>query len=274
MANEHHHGEVFCVFFKKSLLNQKMLLWLKPVVIAVATIASAQLLAKIHKDKIDRFAMGIVRDIGRFKAKKRRNMNSKGLISTLMKQDDLDEEMKLILNPEDEDQADLPTYTDKELLEFGSGIDGKPILIGVLGHVYDVSAGSKFYGEDGDYYVFAGHDITYSLATGCKTQECVNKKSDKFEDHELSEAKRWLSFFHLHDKYKIVGKMESNYVDVLLDSLIEASASQDEDEDSEEAQPENGEAQSESVSSAAGSGSGSDLWTWIYPSGIDTYPEI
>ena len=198
-----------------------LIIWIKPILIAAATIGSAKILAHIHKDTIDRFAMGFFRDIGRYKAKKRRNLNSKGLISTLMQQDDLNEEMKLILNPDDEDQTDLPTYTDTELYEFGNGHDGKPLLLGILGHVYDVSAGSKFYGEKGDYAAFAGHDVTYSLGTGCKAIECVQRKAvDTFTEKELNEAKRWLSFFHLHDKYKIVGKIESNYVDILLDDLI------------------------------------------------------
>lgn len=207
-----------------------MVLWWKPLIAAVASIGSIHVLLKLNKDNIDRFAMGVVRDIGRYKAKKRRNMNSKGLMSTLMKQDDLNEELKIILSQDDKDGADLPTYTDKELFEFGSGQDEKPILIGVLGHVYDVSAGYKFYGEGADYEVFAGHDVTYSLATGCKTIECVATKSEDFTEKELNEAKRWLSFFSMHDKYNLVGKMESNYVDLMMDELIEKSTAKDEND--------------------------------------------
>ncbi|EEC43166.1 predicted protein, partial [Phaeodactylum tricornutum CCAP 1055/1] len=55
------------------------------------------------------------------------------------------------------------TYTLGELWEFGNGIDDNPILIAVLGRVYDVSAGERFYGETGPYHVFAGRDVTYAL---------------------------------------------------------------------------------------------------------------
>jgi predicted heme/steroid binding protein len=210
---------------QRTKVNTKMTLLvglLRPAIIAIASIVSVKIFATIHDDRINQIAMGIFRDIGRYKAKKRRNMSSKGLISTLMKKDDVNEEMKIILDPENEDQTNLPTYTEDELLDFGNGKDGKPILIGVLGHVYDVSAGKKFYGEDGDYSQFAGHDITYSLGTGCKAEHCVEMKpDDTFTEKQLSEAKRWLSFFHLHDKYHIVGKMESDYVANLLDDLIE-----------------------------------------------------
>jgi predicted heme/steroid binding protein len=209
-----------------------MALWWIPLI----AVAGIHVLLKWNKDSIDRFAMGIVRDIGRYKAMKRRNMNSKGLINTLMKQDDLNEELKIILSQDEKDGNDLPTYTDNELLEFGSGIDGKPILIGLLGHVYDVSAGSKFYGEGQDYGGFAGHDVTYSLATGCKTEECIATKSENFTENQLNEAKRWLSFFFMHDKYNLVGKMESNYVDLMIDDMVEKGTSsitnvEDESED-------------------------------------------
>lgn len=199
--------------------------WFKPLIVAVIGIGSAHILATLNKDTIDRIAMGIVRDIGRYKAKKRRNMNTKGLISTIMKQDNLEDELKLILNPDDEDQRDIPTYTEAELYEYGNGKDGKPILIGVLGHVYDVTAGDKFYGEDGNYADFSGHDVTYSLATGCKMISCVRTKAENLSESELNEAKRWLSFFHMHDKYKIVGKMESNYVEQMMDELIDKTDS-------------------------------------------------
>jgi hypothetical protein len=37
----------------------------------------------------------------------------------------------------------------------------------------------------------------------------------------LQEGKRWLSFFHLHDKYPLVGKLEeSNYLAELMKGLI------------------------------------------------------
>jgi predicted heme/steroid binding protein len=202
--------------------------WINAIVVGILGVGSLHILAIINKDTIDRVAMGIVRDIGRYKAKKRRNMNTKGLISTIMKQDDLQDELNLILNPEDEDdRGSIPTYTDKELYEFGNGRDDKPILLGVLGHVYDVSAGSKFYGEDGDYFGFAGYDVTYSLATGCKMESCIRTKvgtTTQLSESELNEAKRWLSFFHLHDKYHLVGKIESNYVDAMLEDLLASSS--------------------------------------------------
>lgn len=42
----------------------------------------------------------------------------------------------------------------------------KHLLISVAGHVFDVSAGSKHYGEGGGYSFFVGGDYTRAYATG------------------------------------------------------------------------------------------------------------
>merc|ERR1712176_1292266 len=147
---------------------------------------------------------GIVRDVGRYEAKRRRmGSNSKGitLMSTLLHKDDPMEDLEL-LSADDEDESD------------------RPILIGIFGRVYDVSEGDKFYGEGGPYEAFAGNDVTYSLSTGCRTEECIKKDSDALEDRMLDEGKRWLSFFHLHDKYPLVGKLEGDYLETLMEDLL------------------------------------------------------
>lgn len=198
----------------------------KILIATVAGIGTIHAAVKMNQEKFDRFVMGIVRDVGRHKARQRRHQNSKGLMLTLLHQDNPMED--LLLDAEDEDESNLQTYTKAELLEFGDGLDGRPILISVFGRVYDVSAGSKFYGPDGPYGIFAGHDVTYSLSTGCRTKDCVEMSAEGLEDKLLNEGKRWLSFFHLHDKYHQVGKLESDYVEILMDDLVnEGIASED-----------------------------------------------
>lgn len=53
------------------------------------------------------------------------------------------------------------------------GSNGKPIYIGVMGEVFDVSEASNFYGEGGPYHLFAGRDASRSLA------------KSSFEEHDL-----------------------------------------------------------------------------------------
>lgn len=56
-------------------------------------------------------------------------------------------------------------YTPIELSEF-DGRKNKRILMGIRGRVYDVTAGSHFYGPGGPYGNFAGRDASRGLSKG------------------------------------------------------------------------------------------------------------
>jgi hypothetical protein len=43
--------------------------------------------------------------------------------------------------------------------------------------------------------------------------------SNDLSDRERLESQRWLSFFHLHDKYPLVGKLEGDTLQVILDDI-------------------------------------------------------
>jgi membrane-associated progesterone receptor component len=201
--------------------------WMRPLLVAViGIIGSSQLLQK-NRDTIDVFFMGVFRDIGRIKALKRRNQGKNGL-AILFKQDNplLDLTQAAALDADDDKKANIPAYTKSELTEFGSGLAGMPILIALFGRVYDVTAGHKFYGPTAPYGIFAGHDVTYALSTGCfRDEDCVDEERHSIKDlsdKQLAEGQRWLSFFHLHDKYPMVGRLEDgDYVETLLRELIE-----------------------------------------------------
>ena len=214
-----------------------MVVWWKPVLAALAGIGTIHAVLHTQKDRIDLFFMKFFRDLGRYKALKRRtkDVESKGLLAFLAS--DADPLQILIeLDAENEDELHLETYTKQELYDLGNhaSLDGT-LLLAILGRVYDVTEGDKFYGEYGSYGHFAGHDVTYALATGCKAVKCVEtdwtqleKKGDSssdsptsvFDDKELLEAKKWLSFFHLHDKYPLVGKLEGNSFEALVQELL------------------------------------------------------
>jgi membrane-associated progesterone receptor component len=194
--------------------------WIKPLIVACLSVG----VLKVNQPKIDRFLMAFFRDLGRHKARKRANAgNNKSLITTLLRKDN---PMEDIMIEQEDESSNLPTYTPAELLEFGNGLGDHPILIGIMGRVYDVSSGERFYGPEGRYSLFAGHDITYALSTGCRTKECVEMPPNGLEGKQILEAKRWLSFFHMHDKYPLVGKLEGNYFQDLLSELVDLSIQQ------------------------------------------------
>lgn len=211
--------------------------------------------------------MKFFRDVGRYKALKRRRQghgggdqdasssSSKGLLAFLADDNHRDPLQDLLdLNAEtDEDELHVPTWTTDELWRLGNhDSDDGSILLAILGRVYDVTAGAdKYYGPSAPYGMFAGHDVTYSLATGCKRPDCIGQAwttttttatttKDNvlvLTDAQLLEAKKWLSFFHLHDKYPLVGKLEGSSIDDLMEQLLlqqemeeEAAAGQGQEE--------------------------------------------
>ena len=171
--------------------------------------------------------MGFFRDLSRIKANKRRQSSNAitvlngetittwdilfGRDDPLAAVDFLEEEECKTIDCSQQNSQDTsyPTFTAQELEEFGSGLDGTPIYLSVFGRVYDVSKGSKFYGDGASYSMFAGKDVTRALCLGCKQPECLVRSTEGLTEDQINEGKRWLSFFHLHDKYNFVGKMES-----------------------------------------------------------------
>jgi membrane-associated progesterone receptor component len=87
----------------------------------------------------------------------------------------------------------------------GKGDDGR-VCVGILGKVYDVTKGRRFYGPEGPYSTFAGKDATRALATFD-----VNAVKDEWDDHEglssgqMSSVQEWEMQFS--ERYDLVGKL-------------------------------------------------------------------
>jgi len=186
--------------------------------------------------------MGFFRDLARIKAKKRRNkLDSNAIVAIdgaasskwdiLFRRDnplagiEFYEADCISTDCSDTVTSDV-TFTVKELEEFGNGRNGNPIYLSLFGRVYDVSEGAKFYGPDSNYAMFAGKDVTRALCLGCKERECLVRSIEGLNEGQIMEGKRWLSFFHMHDKYHYVGSMESSDSEAWLDALIEDTISQ------------------------------------------------
>jgi len=178
-------------------------------------IIAVGLAVQANKDRLNLFLMGFFRDLGRVKAYRRRHKgNSMALMTVLMKQED-----PLLGINFDEESDDVPRYTVEELWEFGQ--DDEKLLLSVFGRIYDVSAGHRFYGPTSRYRMFPGRDVTYALGTGCKSDECLEKTAQDLDEKEMDEAKRWLSFFQLHDKYAYIGKLENNPMEEMMEKWVE-----------------------------------------------------
>jgi predicted heme/steroid binding protein len=126
---------------------------------------------------------------------------------------------EFILNKTDDDKfaEDALTMTAEELASFnGENEDGGPLYICISGRIYDVTAGSKFYGPEGHYHIFVGKDSTRAFATGCKQAECVSSSTEGLTEKEFKEIDRWLELYETHDKYTFVGFLVDDPVDMVL----------------------------------------------------------
>ena len=104
------------------------------------------------------------------------------------------------------------TFTPHTLAKFDGREDPK-IYIGVRGNVYDVSAGSSFYGPGGPYENFSGRDASRGLAKNSfdpamltPLDEPIDLLEDLSKD-EIEALDGWESLFK--GKYVYVGKLRN-----------------------------------------------------------------
>eukprot|EP00943_MAST-04B_sp_MAST-4B-sp1_P002462 g2462.t1 len=107
------------------------------------------------------------------------------------------------------------------------GDSGSSLWICILGHVFDVSAGMKFYAPGKPYHSLTGKDATLQLARGDLNIAIplTSAQQTKIYDYkilkgdEVDEARRWLEYFATHDKYIHIGRIGQNYFN--MDDIVE-----------------------------------------------------
>lgn len=74
-----------------------------------------------------------------------------------------------------------------------------PILVSVLGRIYDVSAARDLWGPDGAYALFSGRDCTFNLAVMEFWPNTLNYFGHEFTDKEKESLASWIAYFD--DRY-------------------------------------------------------------------------
>ncbi|NXK39478.1 PGRC2 protein, partial [Piprites chloris] len=95
----------------------------------------------------------------------------------------------------------------EQLREF-DGARNPRILLAVNGKVFDVTKGSKFYGPEGPYGIFAGRDASRGLATFCLDKDALRDEYDDLSDLnavQMESVREWEMQFK--EKYDYVGRL-------------------------------------------------------------------
>ncbi|KAL7981973.1 hypothetical protein Chor_001030 [Crotalus horridus] len=98
-------------------------------------------------------------------------------------------------------------FTLEQLREY-DGARLPRILLAVNGKVFDVTKGSKFYGPEGPYGIFAGRDASRGLATFCLDKDALRDEYDDLSDLnavQMESVREWEMQFK--EKYDYVGRL-------------------------------------------------------------------
>lgn len=92
--------------------------------------------------------------------------------------------------------------TPLELAAF-NGSSGGPLYLALLGDVFDVSEGTRFYGPGGAYSGFVAKDASAAFLSGNFTPEGLHDDVSGLTPDELKSLVDWRSFYHM--QYRHVG---------------------------------------------------------------------
>jgi len=83
-----------------------------------------------------------------------------------------------------------------------------------MGEVFDVTSGRPFYGEGGNYAVFAGRDGSVPFITGKFTPEEAQKSlTESLSAAQLVSLDGWRKFYAENDKYPLIGLLQGSLYD-------------------------------------------------------------
>ena len=82
------------------------------------------------------------------------------------------------------------------------------IGLSVLGEVYDVTEGRKFYGEGTSYGFFAAKDASACFASGKFNEEGLKQPLDDLSSSQLEAVEQWRKFYVDKDNYHFVGVLQ------------------------------------------------------------------
>ncbi|KAK0584065.1 hypothetical protein LWI29_007060 [Acer saccharum] len=102
-------------------------------------------------------------------------------------------------------------FSVEELALHNGTDDSIPILLGILGSVFDVTKGKSHYGKGGGYNHFAGRDASRAFVSGNFTGDGLTDSLRGLSSSNVKSVVEWRDFYFR--SYKFVGKLVGRYYD-------------------------------------------------------------
>ncbi|KQK23031.1 membrane-associated progesterone-binding protein 4 [Brachypodium distachyon] len=102
-------------------------------------------------------------------------------------------------------------WTLEELSIYNGTDEGLPILLGILGSVFDVTKGRSHYGPGGGYHHFSGRDASRAFVSGNFTGDGLTDSLKGLSSMEVNSIVDWRKFYF--ERYTFNGKIVGRYYD-------------------------------------------------------------
>ncbi|KAL9286878.1 Membrane-associated progesterone-binding protein 4 [Arabidopsis thaliana] len=112
-------------------------------------------------------------------------------------------------SPQHQDQKRL--FSAEELALYNGTDETLPILLGILGSVFDVTKAKSHYGSGGGYNHFAGRDASRAFVSGNFTGDGLTDSLQGLSSSEVKSIVDWRGFYSR--TYIPVGKLVGRYYD-------------------------------------------------------------
>ncbi|XP_062107058.1 membrane-associated progesterone-binding protein 4 [Humulus lupulus] len=100
-------------------------------------------------------------------------------------------------------------FSVEELALYNGTDEGLPILLGILGSVFDVTKGKSHYGQGGGYNHFAGRDASRAFVSGNFSGDGLTDSLRGLSSSEVKSIVEWRDFYSR--SYTFVGKLVGRY---------------------------------------------------------------
>mmetsp|Transcript_7596 Transcript_7596/g.13071 ORF Transcript_7596/g.13071 Transcript_7596/m.13071 type:complete len:285 (-) Transcript_7596:245-1099(-) len=95
-------------------------------------------------------------------------------------------------------------FTKAELAEYSAGSQ-ETLYLSILGHVFDVTKGRRFYGGEGGYSGFSGKDATRAFISGAFDEDGLVEDVEDLTNDDILSLLEWREFYH--KEYTYLGKV-------------------------------------------------------------------